>query len=297
MRTAIHRIDIVGKSEKRFRIRVVVLQCDFHAHSTAGARFFALQINRALMQQAFALVQMFDELDNATVVEEFSLSLRLFALVRKIDLKAFVQEGEFTQALGECVVVVFRRLHDGGVRFEGDLRPGAFPGLARDREGTHRGTLFVVLLPRHGNFFTLGRAPDFQMQFFRKRVHATDANAMQAARHFVAVGIEFATGMKLGQHNFSGRNALFFVDVTRDAATVIHHRNRVVNVDDNVNLRAVARQRFIDRIVHNLINQVVKAGFARRPDVHRGPFAHRFQTFQHFNRTGIVDFRRRQNFI
>ena len=61
------------------------------------------------------------------------------------------------------------------------------------------------------------------MQRFRKRVHAADADAVQAARDFVGIGIELAAGMQLGHHHFGRGDAFFLVNVDGDAAAVVDH--------------------------------------------------------------------------
>ena len=68
-------------------------------------------------------------------------------------------------------------------------------------------------------------AANRQAQHFGQRVDAADADAMQTARHFVAVLVEFATGMQLGQGDFGGRALglvlVVHLDASGDAATVV----------------------------------------------------------------------------
>ena len=68
-------------------------------------------------------------------------------------------------------------------------------------------------------------------------------------------------------------------------------------MDGDFNFRAVAGESFVDGVVDDFVNEMVKACFTSRTDVHGGPFAHRFQTFQNFDGTGIVDIGGRQNFV
>ena len=67
---------------------------------------------------------------------------------------------------------------------------------------------------------------------------------------------------------------------------------RIVDVDGDFDSVAVAGQRFVDRIVHDLVDQVMQTGFAGGADVHRRPQANGFQAFQHLDTTGIVNFHR-----
>ncbi len=84
---------------------------------------------------------------------------------------------------------------------------------------------------------------------------------MQSAGNFVVGRVELAAGVQLGKHHLQGRHPLASRDihlVHRNAASVIGDGNRVVDVDDHVHVRRIAGQRFIDRIVHHLVDQVVQ---------------------------------------
>ena len=129
-------------------------------------------------------------------------------------------------------------------------------------------------------------APDLDIELLRERVDATDAHAVQSAGDFVGGGVELAAGMQLGEHHLHGRHHLAVGErhhVHRNAAAVIDHGDRVVDVDDHVNLLAVAGQRLVHRVVHHLIDQVMQAHFAGRADVHGRTQAHRLQAFEDFD--------------
>jgi hypothetical protein len=108
---------------------------------------------------------------------------------------------------------------------------------------------------------------------------------VQAARDLVAVLVELAAGVQLGQRDLGGR-ALGLVLVVHlhaggDAAAVVHHADGVVGVDGDDDVVAVARQRLVDRVVDHLEHQVVQAGaVAGVADVHAGALAHRLQAFE-----------------
>ena len=132
-----------------------------------------------------------------------------------------------------------------------------------------------------------------EAQHFAQRVDATDAHAVQAARNLVAVLVELAAGVQLGQGDL-GRAALGLVlvvhlDAGRDAAAVVDHADRVVGVDGDQNVVAVPRQRFVDGVVHHLEHQVVQAGAVTGvANVHAGALAHRFQAFEDLDRAFTV---------
>ena len=157
-------------------------------------------------------------------------------------------------------------------------------GLRQRRLGSAAG---VLLLPG------VAVAPDLQLQPLGERIDAAHAHAVQTAGDFVALGIELAAGVQLGHDHLRRRDAFFLVHVHRNAAAVVDHRDGIVDVNGDVDLGAVARQRFVHGVVDHFVDQVVQAHLAGRADVHGRPQAHRFQTFQHFDTGGIVNFRRR----
>ncbi len=112
---------------------------------------------------------------------------------------------------------------------------------------------------------------------------------MQAARHLVAIVVELAAGMKLGHHDFGGRDALFLMDVDRDTAAVVGDRHRAVGVERHRHRVAIAGERLVDRIVDDLVDHVMEAGTVIGiADIHAGTGAHGIEPAQHGDRIGTV---------
>ena len=97
---------------------------------------------------------------------------------------------------------------------------------------------------------------------FGERVDHRDADAVQTARDLVAVVVELAAGVEHRQHDFGGRSAAL-VHVDRNAAAVVDDRDRVVDVDGDVDLGAEAGERLVDRVVDDLVDEVMQARRAR----------------------------------
>ena len=112
----------------------------------------------------------------------------------------------------------------------------------------------LVLLLEH-----LAVAPDLEVELLRQRVDDRHADAVQTARHLVAVVVEFAAGVQHGHHDF-GRRAPARVLIGRDAAAVVDDRDRAVDVDRDVDLIAEAGERFVDRVVDDFVNEMVQPG-------------------------------------
>jgi hypothetical protein len=70
------------------------------------------------------------------------------------------------------------------------------------------------------------------------------------------------------------------VDVDRDAATVVRHRDTAVLMDRDRDDLAEATDRFIDGVVHDLVDEVMEALGTRRPYVHRGTFSNGIEAFE-----------------
>jgi hypothetical protein len=117
---------------------------------------------------------------------------------------------------------------------------------------------------------------------------------VQTARDLVGVPalirvVEFPAGVKLGHDDLGRGNAFFLVDVDRDAAAVVAHRNAVIGVDLHHDFGRVTGQRLVDAVVHDLIHHVVQA----RPivgvaDIHAGALANRLQPLENLDGIGTV---------
>ena len=285
MRAAVDRVDVIGKAENGFRIAVVVLQSNLHGHAAA----LGFHVDGLVVQQLLAAVQVLDELGDAAVVLELDalgvagLGVGL-ALVGERDHQALVQEGQFAQALRERVEIVFGvGGEDFAVGSEMDFR-AALLGGARLFQLAGGLAFRVSLLPGEAV------APDFEFQFVAERVDAAHAHAVQSAGDFVGRGIELAAGVQLGHDDLGGGNFLA-VDihvVDGNAAAVVDHGDRVVEMNGDFDLVGVAGEGFVDGVVHDFVHQVMQAEFAGRADVHGGAFAHRFHAAEDFDGVGGV---------
>ena len=140
--------------------------------------------------------------------------------------------------------------------------------------------LFLGFAVVEGNLVFLAVAAHAHRYMGGKRVHNRNAHAVQAAGDLVAFAAELATRVQDGKNNLYGRNLLFRMQVNRDTAAVVHNRDGVVLVNGNFDMVAVAGKRFVYRVVHNLVHQVMKATRAGRADIHARALAHRFKAFQ-----------------
>ena len=120
----------------------------------------------------------------------------------------------------------------------------------------------------------------FHFEKFRERIHHGNAHAVQASRDFIALVVEFTAGMQLGHNHFKRGNMLGFVHIHRDTPTVVNDNDAVVRQNLDVNKVAVFRQRFVDTVVHHLVDEVMQPLKGRVADIHGRSFPDRREAFQ-----------------
>ena len=81
---------------------------------------------------------------------------------------------------------------------------------------------------------------------------------MQTTGYCVATAAEFSSGVKNCQHNFNRRLFLNRVHIHWDTATVVGDFDPTLWGYKHVDVIAMTGESFIDRVVNNFINQVVK---------------------------------------
>ena len=129
--------------------------------------------------------------------------------------------------------------------------------------------------------------PDLELHRFGQRVHDRHADAVQSARHLVAVVVELAAGVQDRQDDFRSGLAAG-VAVNRNAATVVDDGDRVIDMDRDVDLIAITGQSLIDGVVDDLVHQVMQPRRTSGPDVHGRAFPHGFEPLQDLDLVGAV---------
>ena len=265
---ALGRVDVVDEGQDRLGVGHVVLD----GQVDADALPLALEHDRLGIDGLLVLVEVFDELADAALVLEI-VGL-VGPLVDDGDPEPFVQERELAQALGQDVEIVFRDLvEDLLVGPEGDLGPRLL-GLA-DLLELRDGIAALVALG-----VDAALALDLEVEPFRERVDDGDADAVEAAGDLVALLIELAAGMEDGHDDFGRRLVLLLVQADGDAAPVVDDGDGIVDVDEDVDLGAVAGQGLVDAVVDDLVNEVVEALRPGAADVHGRALADGLEALQ-----------------
>ena len=141
---------------------------------------------------------------------------------------------------------------------------------------------FVALDP------DLAASPDLEIQPLGQGINDGNTDTMKSTGNLVGVVIEFAAGMKFRQDDFGGSLPLLRHDLRGNAATVVGDGDRPVDVDADMNFGAVPRERFVDGVVDNFVDQVVKSIDARRADVHRRALTNSLKSFKNLDLIGTI---------
>ena len=271
MRAALLGVDIIDKAVDIFLIAVVVL----HGDLNDGVVLHAVEVDRLLVDRLFFAIEVGDKGADAAVKVEGLAAHLVAALVGEGDRDAVVEEGELAQAMLQRVKAVGRDGEDLGVGDEVDARARCI------------GRADLVQL-RRGDAARKGDRKDFpitahlDVHLRGESVDDGDADTVQTARDLVAVAAEFAARMEDGQNDLdSGHAALVHID--GDAASVVRDGDAVVLVYRDADRVAVARERLVDGVVDDLVDEMVQAALGGRADIHTGTFAHRLQSLQHLD--------------
>jgi hypothetical protein len=170
---------------------------------------------------------------------------------------------------------------DLGIGLEAD-RGALALGLPHHRE------LLGRLAPDKLHMVPLAVPVHDDLQPLAQRIDHRDADAVESAGDLVAVFVELAPGVQHREGDLDCRLLLRGMHVHRNATAVVGHRNRVVGVDGDVDGVTMARECLVDRVVDNLVYQVVEPILAGGADIHARAFAYRLQTLEDLNRFRFV---------
>jgi len=113
---------------------------------------------------------------------------------------------------------------------------------------------------------------------------------VEAAGDLVRVLVELSAGVELGQHHLEGADALLGMDVDGDAASVVVDPDHVALLDGHLHFGAVPGEGLVDRVVDDLVHQVVESVGTGGPDIHAGPQPDCLQSLQDLDLIGGVVF-------
>ena len=165
-----------------------------------------------------------------------------------------------------------------GVRLEAD--PGA-PAVV-DLAEIFELALGMTALERHLVELLLARDLDLEQR--GQRVDHGDADAVQAARGLVDLGVELAAGMQRAHDDFErGFFRKFRMRIDRNAAAIVGHGQKAVGAEFDLDEGGMARQRLVHGVVDDFGEQMMQRLLVGAADIHAGAAAHRLQAFEHLD--------------
>ena len=175
-------------------------------------------------------------------------------------------------------------VEDRGVGPEADGGAGAAPrGLADDLE---LGLDLAALGEVHA--VALAVAVDLDLEPLGQGVDDRHAHAVEAAGDLVAAAAELAAGVEHGQRRSRPPTCPWRMLVDGDAPAVVDDLAAAVGQQGDVDAVAVARHGLVDRVVDDLVDEVVEAAGPGGPDVHAGPLADGLEAFEDLDVLGAV---------
>ena len=237
---------------------------------------------------------MVDVVDESAVVAERDLALdlvdvgavlggvgRVLALVLQHQLEALVEERHLAEPGLERLVGVVGGLED---RVAGVERGGG------------AGVLGLLVTLQRGVRHAIGEAlgpavavaPDVDVEARAERIDHRHTDSVQPAGHLVAAAAELAAGVERREHERDRRDLLDRVLVDGDAAAVVDDPHAAVGLQRHFDVGGVAGEGFVDRVVDDLVDEVVEPALTRGADVHARPLAHGLQTLEKLDVAGIV---------
>ena len=280
---ALGGMDVVCERDDGLGVAVVVLQRDLGRCIV----LLAGHVDDAVLNGRLVTVIPAHEFPDAALVAHgvvallFGLFRGLGALVLNGDVQSGVQKRLLAHTGMQRFVVVLQRVEHLAVGLEGDLR--AVP--VRGADDAH---LLRDVAAGEFHLIDLAVLADLDLEPLGQGVDDRRADAVQTAGDLIAPAAELAARVQNGIDDLERGLSRLLLDVNGDAAAVVRHGDGVAGVDGHADVLAVACQRLVHRVVHDLVDEVVQTRRARRADVHAGALAHGLQTLKDLNLTGVV---------
>src|SRR2546428_5147575 len=108
-----------------------------------------------------------------------------------------------------------------------------------------------------------------------------DADAVQASRHLVATAAHLPPGVQSGEDHLHCGPADLRNRIHGNPGAVVTHRGAAVGMEDHRNLSGPPGKRFVDRVIYDLVQQVVQPVQPCTADVHRRALADTLEALEH----------------
>jgi hypothetical protein len=234
------------------------------------------------MNTILILVQVFDEGEDPSFIKKLMPFIRPF--IFDADEEALIQKRQFSQALGEDIKAEIDGFEDVAIGFETNLGPCMF-------RLSNLLQLCLGIPPLIDLMIDLAISPYFQLNIFGKGIDHREAYPVKPSGDLIAQIIEFPSRMEFCHNDFYGRAILFFMDINWNTPAIIPDRHTIVDKNDYFDSFAISSQGFIDTVIDQLVNQMMKAFDSGVSDIHGRPFPYGSQPIQYLDLLCIILFR------
>lgn len=232
-------------------------------------------------------VEVFDVIDESLIVfegvaeERTVLAAVDFTLIGEGEAQSLIEKAHLLKPCAQGFIVEVDGLEGFGTRPERNGRARCIVRFALF-QGSVRNTVGKTLAPDKA------LAANLNLEAARQRVDNGASDAVQATGDGITAAAEFTAGVQHGQNDLNGRASLSLVNVDGNSTTVVVDANGAVGENSNVYGVTVPSKSLVDRVVDDLINEVVQSARSGGPDIHSGSLAYSFQTFKHLDVVGTI---------
>ena len=128
----------------------------------------------------------------------------------------------------------------------------------------------------------------FYLKPVRESIYNRCTHTMKSAGNLVSSTAEFSACMENGKYHFNCRNSCFMVDTYRYTSSVISDSNGIISIYTYINSITKSCQSFINRIVNNFIDKVMKTTAGSGSYIHTGTLSDSLETFQNLNLVSAI---------
>ena len=290
MRAAFARGDVVDIGKKALGIAVGVLNGD----AADDGILLSFEVNRLIVQDSFAVVQIPHIVDDAALAVEgrFAAGRVAHTLVEKDDFQAPIQVCQLLQAAEHRVVIEAHVLENRviGKKTHECALLACVADFCQGRVRLARDDLAFLLIEltceAHGIMAEI--AVDVHGQPLAQCVDDRRAHAVQTAGIAVILVVELAARVQHGENDLRAADVHGRVLIHGHTAPVVVHRRGAVRVQRHAHLIRKAVRRLVNRVIHNLPEQVMQTARRGGADIHARTHPNRFQPFQHLNIARII---------
>ena len=243
------RVDVVGKGENRLGVAAGPLE----GNGDLALVVALLEVGDLAVDRFTVGVEVLDEVDDAPRVLERLGNHFFGTLIAEADLEALREERHFSQPADHGLCGVLRGLLK-DVRVCPERHLGAGPLHLLDLPELRGGdAVLEVLSPQ------IAVAHHLDMGTNGEGVHDGNAHTVKTSGHLIGLGVELSPGVQGGHHRGDGSFPGLLVLGDRDTSAVVAHTYPAIGKQRDIDAGAVASHRFVNRVVHDLPDEVMES--------------------------------------